>query len=311
MKKIKIVGLLVAFGGVVASFSAASALYIHGANEIGFGIGANYQAATGSITYAIDGKQSGTIAPKFLDAGGTEVAGAEGIGGTATQILFEFPVSATFGTNPQPYVVGNFAVNLTNIDEHLFNAAKIWVQVKGWSGDYVGKWGESEANSNFMVSDVTLTSAAYSVNKDIGVSATQAQNVSVYIKFTEAINNPATMLALNETKLFDISATWGQVSNSYVHAYVVGNKTSWEEDEVYAMQPNLKADSFGWYYAGLTGFSTAKVKKQVNSETVIWAPNDNVELTAAHHYNVAWNGGAQGTEGYYCSFDDLDAPQQP
>lgn len=302
MKHVKIVGLLVALGGVVASFAAASALYVLGPNEIGFGIGATYTAADGQIDYLIDGKSSGSIAPKFLNASGSKDDG-EGFGGEYTQALFEFPLSAYFHSHEQPYVAGNFEVNITNINSALFNKAHVWIQVKGWTNEYDGKYGPSAANSNFMAEDAAITSATYTTNKNIAVSSTEEENVSVYFKLDSAIDG-ASLLAVAESKLFDISVTWQQVTSDYKFAYVVGNKTAWEEDEVYAMQPNLKVNEgeFGWWYSGLTGFSTAKVKKETT-----WAPNDDQTLNPEHHYNVAWNGGEEGTEGYYCSFTDLDA----
>jgi len=283
MKKVKIIGLLVAFGGVVGSFAAASALYLSGAEEVGFGIGATYTAANGTIDYSINGESSGTIAAQYWNESGSKKDGA-GIGGEYTQVVFEFPVGASFTVNPQPYVVGNFTVNLSNINSALFNKAKVWVQVGGWTGEYEGKYGSTSGNSNFMNEDAIITSATFSVNKDIGVSATEEQSVMVYFKLDDAVTNAATMLSLAETGLFDIDVVW-EAEHNYDHAYVVGNKNGWEEDDIYAMQPNLKAESFSWYFAGLTGFTLGKAKIGTDYST-----GDDAVLEPEKTYNVSWVG---------------------
>ena len=299
MKKNKIIGLLVACGGMVASFAAASALYVKNANQTGFGIGATYHAADGSITYRIDGKSSGSIEASYLDASGNN--GGHGFGGENlkyTQAKFEFPLSAEYSLNPQPYVVGNFSIHLENIASSLQNKSKIWVQVTGW-GDltdnenpYKDKWGSSAANCNFFTEDQAITGSEFTANKDITVSSVGGQSVTVYVKLDSAVAE-ADILALADTVPFTISATWGAASEGYKFAYVVGNKNGWEQDDAYAMTPNLKTAGFEWYFAGLTGFENGKCNKTVieNEQPVtFWSADPDATLDSSKVYDVSWDG---------------------
>lgn len=304
MKTKKLIGLLVACGGVVASFATASALYTKGVSDVGFGIGATYTAADGSIAYKIDGKSSGSITPTFTKLNGDAPAEGESITGFCgeyVQAVFEFPVSATYSVNPQPYVVGNFGVQITNIKSSLKGHLSVWVQVKGFTGDYEGKWGESTDNSYFCYHETEKNSThfyddeigsedeSYSRSKDIAVSASGEQSVFVYVKLDSSIAD-ADMLGLAEESAFSISATWKAPSADYKFAYIVGDKTQWQDDDAYAMVPNLKTSSFEWYFGGLSNFG-GEAKPHKGAE---YSSGDNAQLDGAKTYNVSWTGNTSG-----------------
>ena len=291
MKKAKIIGLLVACGGVVASFAAASALYKKGASDVNFGIGAHYEGETGDITYKISNKTSGSVTASYLKDNGTN--GGTGLGGEYTQAEFVFPLSAVYDVNPQPYVVGSFKVELKNIAAELQGHSKIWIEVKGWTGEYEGKWGASDVNAkpfNYHEAtiddnhyyDYDITGSSYSVEKDITVSSSGEQSVHVYVKLDSSVASELP-LALAETTPFTINVTWGAPSEGYEFAYVVGDKNQWTEDLAYAMTPNIKDSSFSWWFSGLTGFNSGKVKKGSS-----WSDDPDATLDPTKSYNVYW-----------------------
>ena len=281
MKKNKIIGLLVAAAGSVASISAAAALYVKGATDAHFGIGAEWHGLDGTITYKVNDSTSGVAPASYLKADGTN--GGTGFSCEYTQAHFSFALGASYSSDvpAQNFVVGNFAVNLTNISTVLQNNAKIWVGVNGYTEKTIGA--STYANA-FMTEDANLTAATYSVDHDLAVSSSGAQSVEVYVKLNSAIAE-ADMMSLAEGKAFDISVSWGAPTN-FEFAHVVGNKTQWQEDDVFAMVPNINASAWEWTYNNLPGdMGFAKCKK---GET--WSSGDNVELDPAKTYDVYWSG---------------------
>lgn len=287
MKKNKIIGLSVAILGTAVSVGTAAALYVKKADDAHFGIGAKWSGLDGTVTYKINNATTGIAAPSYLKTNGTN--GGEGLGGDYTQVHYSFPLGASFSADvpAQNFVVGNFAVNLSNIHEALQNKAKIWVAVKGYTED---SWGAANYASAFMTEDTAITAATYSVNHDLAVSANNVQSVEVYVKLNSAIDDLLGASPLAEAKPFDISVSWGAPTN-FEFAHVVGNGTMWQEDDVYAMVPNInKANSegFEWIFNNLSGsMGNAKAKK---GET--WSADPDTELDAAKTYDVYWSGSA-------------------
>lgn len=321
MKTKKIIGLLIATGGVVASFAAAAALYTKGVNPVGFGIGAQYHGQDGSISYKISGANSGTVNPSYLKADGTN--GGPGLNHEYTQVEYVFPLTAVYGKNPQDYVMGNFKFEILDIASQVKGNASVWVELKGFGDEYYqrigaetlddplkhdvdhsAKWGSSAANVKFMNSDVPITNemSEYSVDKDIAVETSGTQAVYVYIKFNSG-TNASNMLDLAETVPFTVKATWGAPSARYEGAYVIGDGSDWKMDELYAMVPNMKASSFEWYYKGVTGWTVGKAVKDNHEGEDTWSRNysdqvENTPLTASTTYNVVWNGNGDGLADY-------------
>ena len=285
MKMNKIIGLSVAILGTAVSVGTAAALYVKKANDAGFGIGARWSGLDGTVTYKINDATSGTVQPEYRKAEGTDVG--EGLGGDFTQVHYSFPLGASFSADvpAQNFVVGNFKVDLSNIHTALQNKAKIWVCVNGYTEN---SWGAANYATCFMNADVALTAATYSVNHDIAVSASKAQTVDVYVKLDEPITDLLGATPLAEAKPFDISVSWGAPTN-FEFAHVVGNGTMWQEDDVYAMVPNInKANSegFEWIFNNLPGsMGNAKAKKGDD-----WSADPDAVLDAAKSYDVYWSG---------------------
>lgn len=299
MKKNKIIGLLIAAAGSVASISTAAALYVKASGEAHFGIGAKWKTLDGTVNYLIKGEDEGTVQAHYLDADGKN--GGEGFGGVYTQAEYDFPLGASFSDDvpAQQVVVGNFKVELSSINAALQNKAKIWVCVDGYVEN---SQGESLYKKAFMSSDVVLEAATYSVSNDIAVKADGSQTVKVYIKLNEALTE-AELISLAESKAFDIEVTWGAPSDSYTFAYVVGNKTMWKEDGVYAMVPDIdNTEKYQWMFENLPA-SMEKTKchiwhKEVEQEPVeYWSLADR-DLNAGSTYDVYWSGG-KDAEAYY------------
>ena len=292
MKMNKIVGILVAAAGVIASVSVASALYIKNASDVHFGIGAKWSGLGGTITYKINDATSGSVEPSYLKTDGSANDG-EGFGGEYTQAHYEFSLGASFSSDVpvQSYVVGNFSVSLTNINFVLQNNAKIWVGVDGYTDDTYGK---IHYGSAFMDGDADLTGATYSVDSDIVVASSNVQTVNVYVKLNEGVSDEA-LLALDEGKAFDISVSWGAPTN-FEFAHVVGEGTMWQEDDVYAMVPNInkEGDVFEWMYTNLPGsMGNAKCKK---GDT--WSVDPEAVLEKDAKYDVYWSGSSSETANF-------------
>lgn len=291
MKLNKILGVLVATTGVIASIGVASALYVTGATDTSFNIGATYHEEEGAITYKINGKTSGSITPEYCKADGTNHG--TGLGGEYTQIHYSIPLSATFGEGipAQNFVVGNFSVSITNINAGLVNNSKIWMNPTGYVADSVG---QEMYGNKFMTSDTSVTESTWSINKDIVVSASGAQSIDLWFKVTDmtALN----ILNLDEAAPFDISISWGSPAN-YEYAYIVGGGTMWNEDDAYRMVPNINkasSEGFEWMFSNLPGsMGTAKAKK---GDT--WSSGDNAELDSTKTYTVYWNG-SSSSQAYF------------
>ena len=134
MKMKKIIGFLVAGAGAVASFAVAAALYTKDVNPVGFGIGAEYHAQDGAISYKIAGENSGTVTPHYLDGDGHN--GGTGITAVYRQVEYVFPLTAVYSRQAQDYVFGNFKLDIENISTELRNHSAVWVELKDFGDEY-------------------------------------------------------------------------------------------------------------------------------------------------------------------------------
>ena len=304
MKKNKLIGLVVATAGVVASFAAAAALYTKNADAIEFGIGAKYEGKEGYITYKVNNSVSGTVAPKYctnytVQSGLTNKEDGTGLGGDYTQIKYEFQLGATFtpeSLHAQDYVVGDFSINLTNIHESFRGHAHIWVSTQGFASGSLGE----HYYSSWMEQDAALDAATYSIHKELTVSSTYEQSVVLYIKLDSAVIDDA-LMELNGAKFCDISATWDK-SASFEYAYVVGSMTSWEKDEAYAMTPNIahtmeNENDWEWAYTNLKeaqiAGENAKAKCQKGEGDGSYSAGDDFSLDPSTTYTVTWKEGQE------------------
>lgn len=298
--KNKVIGILVGTAGVIASIGAASALYIKEAQKVGFGIGAKYSGGTGAINYLINGESTGTVNPSYVKSNGEN--GGEGLGGVYTQVHYSFPLSATFSSDipAQPYVNGNFKVDLKNINSVLVDNSVISIVGSGYQR-YVEGQEEVPANETIgyktynkgLIVDEPIDAATKTFSYDLCVGAAGGQSIDVWFKLNSAIEGNA-LADLHEGKLFDLSVTWGEVGEGYEGSYVISAGSSWSEDSAYAMYPNLKAKDWEWMFTGLSGeLSKAKCKKGGNYSSNTGEGTDadgNVLLDAAKTYDVYWNG---------------------
>ena len=305
MKKNKIIGLFVATGGVIASFAAATALYVGAASNVEFPIGkAEWHAQDGAITYKINGAASGTAEAHYLDKDGEN--GGTALGGKYTQISYEFALSAEYGTGliKQDYVLGNFALSITNLNSKLYNKVEVWCDIDGYTEHVMGgadgltDKGQSYGYANYRViaDNPTLTEATYNTSKDIAVKTdggVGGQKARVFIKLKSDLLTDGQLVGDNlvnlaEEKVCDVAVTWGAPSSTFEIAHVVGDVTEFNEDEAYAMVPNInKANSegFEWMFSGLTGFGKGKCRL---GET--WSADPDAVLDSTKSYNVYWSG---------------------
>ena len=283
----KLIGISVASLGVLFSIGGAFALYQQAATDASFGISqGEYEGSVGEVTYKINGSTSGTIAPAYLKHDGTN--GGTGLGGLYDQVLYDMPLSATFANtlNAQDYVVGNISVSITNIPEAYRGKLAIWVDIDGYEDDSLGAdtYGHAFMNSDYAI---TNENTSYSGTADVAVSSAGTQHLRIFLKYDlEGVN----LLNKDEAGLgYTLSVTWGEPSNSFIPAYVLGNANQWTPDGNFAMAPNINKASdegFEWIYNNLPGtIGEAKCFK-----ADVWSAGDNAALDAEKSYTVYWNG---------------------
>ena len=301
MKKNKLIGLLVAVCGAAVSIGTASALYYKNMTQpIGFSIGdATWQAiTTGEITYQINQQTSGSVSATYLDADGHQIVGAEGLGGSARQACYMFPVGAVFndGHPQQNFVVGNFSATLSGFNTALKGKASVYVNVEGYTPGTLGAHYYATAFGDDAAIDANGTTIIKKA--DIAVTSSGlAQSVRVLVKLNDGeVTDDATRFAVAEQSLCTLSVTWGEPED-FGFAHVVNNDDLWNEQEYYNMAPNIEfnnnnnyTDEFEWTYNGFTGHSQAKCRKGNQWSADMDTESKNNELTSNFIYDVYWQG---------------------
>ena len=307
MKLNKILGVAVAFCGVLVSVGLASALYIQEAEDATLKIGATYETDDGTIDYLVNGNKSGSLTPKFLDKDGNEVAGAAGFSDDVTQIKFEFSLGADYGDDmpQQKYITGDLALNFTGINTNLLNNSKVWAQIDGYGAD---TYGAQNFSTCILSSDKSVTEAAFSIgatNLTVYSGGLTPNKVVVYFKLNTGVT--LDLLTLNEASAFSLGVSWTKPA-SYDYARVTGGGIGWKTNEdLYRMNVDIdRKDTeedhcldgqgkvkFQWYFENLPAndLISAKCVKEVTGSDPIWSYGDDTALTANKLYKVYWAGG--------------------
>ena len=297
MNKNKIIGLLVATAGVVASISTAAALYTKAVDPVGFGIGAaTYSSSNGIVTYTIGGNGGASnVAPTFHKADATAGVGAAKFSevNRAAKYTFQLGASYAAGLTAQDYVVGNLSVSLTNVAESIREHVEVSMYFDGYTNNTLGKvvYGSNLTSSSTAINETTITGASLSVDsRDICVAAAGTQSLVIYFKLDNTIDT----LTMNElNNLWTLSVTWAAPSNEFHYAYIANNKVEWAEDDEFVMAPNIskaysQASDFEWWgqIKGTAEVTAAKCRQGATWEN----SNENHALTLDQVYNVSWSG---------------------
>ena len=283
----KLIGITVASLGMVFSIGGAIALYQTAADNAGFGISAGaYAGSGGTVTYKINNTAgNSSINPVYMTGGGED--GGTGLSATYTQVKYEVALSAVYaaGANAQDFVVGNLAVSVTNIPEAYRGKLSIAVAIDGYENNSLGK----ATYEHIFGEDFAITEEAqsYNVNKNIAVASAGVQVARIYLKYNLAGIDTLTQ---NEVGLgYTLNVAWGEATNEFVPAYIVGNGNQWTKDDGYSMAPNINkanAEGWEWVYNNLPG--TMESAKCIINDT--WSDDPNASLDAEKSYNVYWNG---------------------
>ena len=171
MNKNKIIGLLVAAAGVVASISTAAALYTKAVAPVGFGIGAaTYSSSNSVVTYTIGGNGGASnVAPTYYkNDDSTPGTYQSGFSEENRSVKYEFTFGATYaaGLTEQDYVVGNLSVSLTGVASALQNNIKTSMYFTGYGDGSLGKvlYGSNLTSSSSEINNTTITGASLSVD---------------------------------------------------------------------------------------------------------------------------------------------------
>ena len=297
MKK-KLIGIGVASLGMILSIGGAIALYTRAAENTGFGISqGTYEGSEGAITYKINGNTSGAVNPTYLTSEGEN--GGTGLGGNYTQVEYEFALSAEFSSSliAQNFVVGNLTVEVTNIPEEYRGSLAIWACVDNYVDGSLGKvfYNHALMNEDFQVtSEEGHTSMLKSA--DIAVSSAGTQKLHVYLKYNlESFD----IHAKDEASLgYTLNVAWGEASDAFNPAYIVGVGTLWNEDDKFAMTPNINKEynaegDWQWCFNNLPaemGENKCKIGDNWSQEN--YTPEE------GKAYNVFWSGVADAAATY-------------
>ena len=293
----KVIGILVASVGVLGSIGGAVALYTQAADNVNFGITAGaYAGLSGTVDYKVNNNAGASnVAPSYLNTAGNDDSGVA-LSAQYTQVRYEMALSATYTDgNPQNYVVGNLSVSITNIPAAYQGKLSIWVDIDGYVADSLGK---NTYEHVFMNSDYAITNenASYTASRDVAVAANGSQKLRIFLKYDFG---ELDTLEKNEASLgYTLSVTWGAPSNEFVPAYIKGDGNQWEEDDGYAMLPNINKTTEGWewIYNNLPG-TIGETKCFIHDGSDKWSAA-NYEADPAKSYNVTWSGVADAAANY-------------
>lgn len=301
----KVIGIGVASLGMLLSIGGAVALYTTAAEDASFGISAGaYAGSGGSVTYKInDAAGNSNVAPAYLTSGGE--GGGTGLSTTYTQVEYSMALSATYaGGNAQDYVVGNLGISLTNIPEAYRGKLAVWAVIEGYTSASLG---EHYYKNVFMGSDFAISAEeghqSFVAAHDVAVASAGTQVLHIYLKYNMA---GVDTLTQNEASLgYTLAVTWGEPSNEFVPAYIKGNANQWEEDDGYAMLPNINkahAEGWEWIYNNLPG-TMGETKCFINDGSDKWSAS-NYACDAEKTYNVTWS----GTNGAAANYQEIVLP---
>ena len=296
MKK-KLIGISVASLGMLLSIGGAIALYTRAAEDTGFGISqGTYEGSTGAITYTVNGNTSGTVSPTYLTTGGAN--GGTGLGGDYTQVEYAFELGAEFSSSliAQNFVVGNLTVEVTDIPAEYQGKLDIFACVDNYVD---GSLGKAKYNHALMNEDFHITSeeghTSLLKSADVAVSSAGTQVLHVYLKYNlEGI----ALLDKDEASLgYTLNVAWGE-PDSFAAAYVVGVGNMWQQDDKYAMTPNINNPYSGegdwqWYFNGLPA-EMGETKCKIGDN---WS-QENFTPEEGKSYNVYWSGVAGAAATY-------------
>ena len=284
----KLIGFGIASLGAMMSIGGAFALYTQSAENVSFGISAGtYAGSGGSVVYKINGA-GGTseVAPSYLTTVGEN--GGTGLSATYTQVEYQMALSATYaGNNLQNYVVGKLSISITDIPAAYQGKLAIWAVIDGYEAASLG---EHYYKNAFMNEDFQITDqeghTSFSGSHDVAVSSNGAQTLKIYMKYNLA---GIDTLGQNEASLgYNLSVRWEEPSNEFNPAYVKCDANQWEEDDGFAMLPNINkahAEGWEWIYNNYPG-SDGETKCFISDR---WSQTNFVP-DAEKSYNITWNG---------------------
>lgn len=307
--KTKVIGILVASVGVVASFASAFALYTKEVGNVGFGIGAASYTSTGTVNYTINGASGASnVAPTFFnttdpndfvkDPLATKFDNAH----QAVQYDFELGADFSADVTAQEFVAGNISVSFSNLKEAFVNHTKISVWIDGYDHASYGDnhyAGQLTTGNTTPLNNYVMTTSSVSIDaKDITVRAAEPglnqykQSLHVYVGLLGGFDT----LAMNEAaSLWDLSVTWAKPSSGMEKAYIMNDKSLWKTQEEFVMTRNIdKGDGDQWT-GTIQGSAQLTAAKCAIGDT--WEvgdtenpPDNNHALIAGHTYKFYWSG---------------------
>ena len=260
MKK-KLIGIAVATFGVALSVGSAIALYTKAAQDVKFGISAGaYAGSTGTINYQINHNSGNSqVAPIYCDAEGQPAENQNDVGVSALypQIKYEFALNALYSEDliEQYFVMGKVNVSFSDLAEELNGKVTVYASITGYAEGTVG----ASMYGTALVDNVVVDAEHPNINigRDVSIVAKGSQKLEVWVKFADIDEYYYAEL----DNLYSLNVSWGELSEGFDLAYIVGDSTQWNEDEKYAMVVNASATSFEWMFDGLPGtFGEFKIK---------------------------------------------------
>lgn len=276
----KILGLLVAAGGVVATVAGSFALYSKVAEDKNIGIGVVTSSGK-DVTYSV----TSVVAPQ------------KALSPEITSDSFSFTIGATYNESGDSYyhaqdiVTGRLTVTLSGSSTLIDNLTMSGT-VTGYTANTLG--------SNMYGTKVSATKGTASEGKNtltytnLVAVHTTGQKVDFDLGFTSSISQADYLSIAEET--YNINISWTE-DESFEHAYLVGDFNGWKMyQNGLQMQPdidkNYSLNEWGWVIKyKLESKSDLKgVVKSGNND--VWA-GQNQSFSAGEH-TFRWNGLSTG-----------------
>lgn len=267
--KTKLLGALIAGGGVVATTVGAFALYTSVANEKKIGIGVVTSSGE-DVKYTV----TNVVAP------------TKALNPTDNTDTFSFDLGATYneeGDNfyqAQDIVTGNYKIEITGSATLISN-----LTVKGSIAGYVeGSIGATNYGSEWTL-NANEAGTALTASNNVAVKAA-GQKATYTVTLNKNISQEDFLAIAEET--YNINVTWTLPSEDFTFAYLTGDFCSWQTG-LAGLQMNPAIDDTVWNWIIQYKFDKEATVKATSGTTWDGASANDKTFTAGSH-TLRWTG---------------------
>ena len=247
MKKNKIIGAIIALGGVIVSFATAFALFQKTAAPLNVNIGPyTWEGASGDITHTV-------AAPELTQNKGNVNITPNGYTYSGEVLMNETASFALGGSYAEAtnikhdIIAGKVTVTITVANEFV-GVVKTAVYMAGYGEGSQGARDYAGSNLNGSGNTV-LSQATTTFTRDVVVSNNGTQKINVYLDFSDLYTSSYMPLA-DTANAYSVHVQWeGVDSASVLHEdylpVIRGDYNNWEVGPEYNMLPDINGTADG------------------------------------------------------------------